>query len=271
MSLAFDFNMTDLYFYGYISGSKLKRSFNNHIVQIRGSRDEFESASPFERFKVKVLSNGKTQRLSKSHLSLFDYTELHRKIKSKPGKVAPISLPGTAPLEHIVSILDERLGMTSGIPQIITEYLQISPFVMEEMKAVACSSDAGHFPLSECLTLNSSTWWISAESAPQFIEFQIARPMILKQIGLIIPPLPYGPLTVPRFAISYSVDGSFVEDSRVFETLDSSNMQMFALDPPIVLDGGCKNTDQPIRFRLVCKTSADPFAGSVGYFTIRFG
>ena len=54
----------------------------------------------------------------------------------------------------------------------------------------------------------------------------------------------------------------FIQDDRILETLDTEKMQIFALEPPILLHHN--------KFRIECLTTAKPNQFSVGYFSIQF-
>ena len=100
------------------------------------------------------------------------------------------------------------------------------------------------------------------------LGFQVEQPTLLRQINIKIPKLPFGPLSVRSFRISYLAnedDGDeFIEDDRIFETIDTDRFQVFAVDPPIMLFG------KSPKFRIVCLSTAKPGQGAVGYFSIRF-
>merc|ERR1719473_287283 len=103
---------------------------------------------------------------------------------------------------------------------------------------MACSSSSNQYPISEVLNSRETTWWVSNGRCPQWVEFQVQFPTLLKQICIKIPELPLGPLSVRSFKISYlanSDDGDkFIEDDRIFELMDTNRFQVFAVDPPIL-------------------------------------
>lgn len=103
-----------------------------------------------------------------------------------------------------------------GLPHIvarhIVEYLCIDWVRESEVRVVNCSSTAENFPISEVLTPATNTWWIS-EAIPfppgatsagsptwEYLDFEFgAVPRRVSFIGVKIPPLSIGPLSVRRF------------------------------------------------------------------------
>ena len=59
--------------------------------------------------------------------------------------------------------------------------------------ASACSSSSNQYPIAEVLNSRETTWWISNGHCPQWVEFQVEHPTLLKQICIKIPKLPFRP------------------------------------------------------------------------------
>ena len=249
--------------YGYFNGLESSSSYNHHIVQL--DSDAFQTTPPNDKLTATILSTRTHVRSRKMNIKPFDYINFDQHVPKE------ITFPGTASPKEIISLLENECEFPSEIGQCICLYLIISQMVFDEVKAIGCSSSSLQFPLKECLTPNGSTWWISAMPCPQFVEFEVDRPSVLKQIGIKIPPLPNGPLSVRQFSLSFMDpfdDKVFIEDDRIFETLDTERLQLFAVDPPIVLHG---SEEKNPRFRVICKSTAVRFTESVGFFSIIFG
>ena len=147
-------------------------------------------------------------------------------------------------------------------------------------KCIGCSSSRGDFDLDAVLNSNDSEWWIS--DSPNFsfgkgrewLEFDVSHqstgaPRRVNALGIKIPVLPYGPLSVRQFHIEHCSGHEFTKNADTkfavleermralsrqwisnpahkFTTLDVKEMQIFALVPPI----------DASRIRIVCTTSA---------------
>jgi len=115
-------------------------------------------------------------------------------------------------------------------------------------------------------------WWISSPgSMPrgcgrEFLEFSFGSiPRRIEFVCLCIPPLPYGPLSVRTFyVLAKSVEGSWESASPELQTLDRSDLQEFALVPPV----------DTTAIRIVCtrNATADGLGNSdcTGLFQVAF-
>ena len=107
----------------------------------------------------------------------------------------------------------------------------------------------------------------------EYLEFSLSRTGVARRcsyVGLSIPPLPQGPLSVRKFRIDWSYDGKeWTEGCRRYtmEAMDMAGMQTFQLEQPI----------DAAKVRLVCLTNAftsarggtSPF-DCVGLFFVRW-
>ncbi len=173
-----------------------------------------------------------------------------------------------------------RWGLPKEVARLIVSYFHILPIDNASVKCVACSSSRGDFNLDVVLNDNDSQWWISDHNefrrgqGREWLEFDVSEknsgaPTRVSLLGVKIPVLPYGPLSVRRFHIQYSNDRevSTSSEPRVASleermialsrnwisvpthemcTLDRPEIQMFAMQPPI----------EATRVRIVCTLSA---------------
>lgn len=166
----------------------------------------------------------------------------------KPGNLSSCTrralCAGPLPLEvatRLVSALAE-----DAIAKVILAFLLVSP--ADEAVSVSATSTRGDFPLSSVLDDDDSTWWISAEgSMPngrgrEALIFTFPSRRLVRYIGIRIPPLPHGPLSVRRFAL----EGDGKAHPITFLTRDESGTQEFAVVPPLECS----------ELRLLCFTNA---------------
>ena len=180
----------------------------------------------------------------------------------------------------VVSTLSLHLLKKIKFPERVNAHIKtfLSVRRIGGIRAVGCSSSSNQFALEESLTCTNRTWWISRDKAPQYIQFQalVNEAFVVETIAIVIPPLPFGPLSVRTFSISYTVGGmgetgdriQFVRDDRVFETKDDSGLQIYHLDPPIIVRP-CHGRRPCVR--VICKSTAYPGVSCVGFFMVRFG
>lgn len=188
---------------------------------------------------------------------------------------------GTPSAPHLLRLLGETgAGFPDAIAKDITEYLCIS--WVSDVTVVGCSSNRGDYPLSAALDRDESTWWISApQSMPdgrgaEFLEFSFgSAPQRVSFVGIRIPPMPYGPLSVRTFhllALSNCGNNSWIDvGAKPLTTLDRGNLQEIAIVPPA----------ETTRIRLVCTCNAaaaamsesetfSPISDSIGLFQVQF-
>lgn len=264
--------------YGFLSGLERKTSYNFHLVSSpRSNLKKLVSRGKEKdgtKIPLKFMSLNSKVLASPKNIKYFEYVDFFRDSNLE----APfrVSVPGTIPLRGIIAFVENRLNLPKEIGAHVASFLGVRKLDHRVVKAVGCSSSSNQHALSEALTKDTSTWWISGDACPAWVEFEVPYTTVLQQVGIIIPKLPYGPLSVRKFTLSFQTgrkekgkkgNPAFLEDLRVFETLDTENIQVFALNPPVLL---CCHGQTPPRFRVVCKTAADPNATNVGFFCIRF-
>ena len=191
----------------------------------------------------------------------------------------PMLLMGSAPYQDIVQLLYRGMDLPIDVAKHMTKFLQIKDIVKSEISVTRASSTRGDYPLSSVLGNEDGTWWISAEGSmesgqgEEYLEFSLSRTGVARRcsyVGLSIPPLPQGPLSVRKFRIDWSYDGKeWTEGCRRYtmETMDMAGMQTFQLEQPI----------DAAKVRLVCLTNAftsarggtSPF-DCVGLFFVRW-
>ena len=191
----------------------------------------------------------------------------------------PMLLMGSAPYQDVVQLMYRGLDLPIDVAKHMTKFLQIKDIVKSEVSVTRASSTRGDFPLSSVLGNEDGTWWISAEGSmesgqgEEYLEFTLSRSGVARRcsyVGLSIPPLPQGPLSVRKFRIDWSYDGKeWTEGCRRYtmETMDMTGMQSFKLEQPI----------DAAKVRLVCLTNAftsarggtSPF-DCVGLFFVRW-
>merc|ERR1719440_1919957 len=173
--------------------------------------------------------------------------------------------------EAITRLLAESgWGLPTGIAAAVADLLVTVPVDGADVSVSGCSSSRGDFPLTETLTDNEQTWWISAAgSMPrgvgrEWLEFSFTCVCCVRFIGIKIPPLPHGPLSVREFHIQKrrvdSAGLNLTDDCESawdmatrlpLQTLNTARMQEFVFNPAIETN----------KVRLVCtKTAA---AGSL--------
>eukprot|EP00931_Biecheleriopsis_adriatica_P060644 TRINITY_DN36430_c0_g1_i1.p1 TRINITY_DN36430_c0_g1~~TRINITY_DN36430_c0_g1_i1.p1 ORF type:complete len:334 (-),score=39.80 TRINITY_DN36430_c0_g1_i1:74-1021(-) len=167
-----------------------------------------------------------------------------------------------------------------GVPDMIGDqvlsYLRVPRVQQKELVVLGASSSRGDYPLEVVLNADESEWWISASgSCPgglgrEYLEFSLGPSLRrLSFIGLRIPPLPYGPLSVRDFHVlarrpstvsspskvdvtaSGSKDVSMegcegvcwagweLVSAKPMQTLDRAGLQEFALVPPVETTAVC--------------------------------
>jgi len=129
---------------------------------------------------------------------------------------------------------------------------------------VRASSTRGDFPLQTVLEDDDRKWWISKPGSfslgrgEEYLEFEFASSTFVQVMGISIPPMPMGPLSVREFSVEAHVKQRWQAISPRLQTLDQTGLQEVALQ----LVG-------TRRLRMKCFTSAAPM-DSVGLFQISF-
>eukprot|EP00929_Paragymnodinium_shiwhaense_P098840 TRINITY_DN60356_c0_g1_i2.p1 TRINITY_DN60356_c0_g1~~TRINITY_DN60356_c0_g1_i2.p1 ORF type:complete len:261 (+),score=58.29 TRINITY_DN60356_c0_g1_i2:100-882(+) len=185
----------------------------------------------------------------------------------------------------LMRLLGERgCGLPENVADGIAKLLQVAPVAAGRLDVVGASSSRGDFSLTAVLDPNPRTWWISGAGTfkegygEEWLEFafkdaqrnseEIRRVSI---IGLKIPPLPAGPLSVRDFHLLAlrpgrrpDDDDAWVRAPPLLSTVDTAAMQEIAIVPPL----------DTSRVRLVCISSAVKLRRGgmdcVGLFEVRF-
>ena len=98
-------------------------------------------------------------------------------------------------------------GLPDGLGEHISQFLQVKAVAKEEIKVAGCSSTRGDFALSSVIEDNDSTWWISANNSfpngrgREYLDFRFGKTRRVCFMGIKIPPMPYGPLSVRQFHV----------------------------------------------------------------------
>lgn len=173
--------------------------------------------------------------------------------------------------------------LSDDIACYISEFLQVA--VVNSVVVTRCSSTAAHFPLEAVLDDSRRTWWISSSDnirgvlGEEYLEFSFGPTVRrVNYIGIRIPPLPQGPLSVREFhimALSELVDPNSADallpeswrlcSQKPLITLDQADLQEFCMHPPI----------DAKMVRLVCTKNAahdtvGPLYNCVGLFSVFF-
>ena len=166
----------------------------------------------------------------------------------------------------LLILLVRGAGLADELARHVVGFLLVPR--VSEYRAWRCSSTRDDFDLSEVTTRDVSTWWISKAFDPaqcdEWISFQVSPNGADRRVtcvGLRIPPMPFGPLSVRGFRVeALDRDGGWRETGHAFETLDRSDLQEFVLDPPL----------ETSQVRLRVTSTAVPTAHNCGLFQVLF-
>lgn len=186
------------------------------------------------------------------------------------------TLIGTPDERVLLALLKGGCCLPDGLPQRVLEYLCAEPVKPDAVVVTAASSSNDGADPEAVLVADDERWWISARvplpdahASPVFsewLEFSLGdRPRILSYVGIKIPPMPWGPLSVREFRVEQWVadadgDCSGWKASCPLHTLDRAEVQEFALPEPI----------QASRVRLVFTRAAGELVDCIGLFEVRF-
>lgn len=124
-----------------------------------------------------------------------------------PSELRAESMLGCVPRGAVLRLLGEGgWGLPEHIAVQVAELLRIQPIAPEDVTVSGCSSTRGDFPLSAVLGGREDEWWISkAGTMPggvgrEYLEFDFGQCLRrVSFLGMRIPPLPHGPLSVRDF------------------------------------------------------------------------
>ena len=150
----------------------------------------------------------------------------------------PIMLMDCASYMDIIGTLTAANLLPIDLAKDSASFLQVETIDISEVSVTRASSTRGDFPLSSVLGNDDGTWWISAEGSmkngrgEEFIEFNLSPDGTARRcsyIGISIPPLPQGPLSVRRFRVDWSYDGQeWITGCRRY-TMETMDMAGYAV------------------------------------------
>lgn len=285
-----------------------RTEFNHHVGEVTAE------AAPEGRVAVRVHGSvwptnpGRGGCPEKTHQSLAVQCDNLRRLPVRPSaRPARVCSLGCVLPAMATALLDQRgRGFSDDLARRIVDFLCLQRVSPQDIQVSGCSSNRGDFPLADALSEDDRRWWISASgSMPggigrEFLEFHFGDlPRRVEYVGVKIPALPHGPLSVRVFHLlallpwrsrsdptawqpvgthlakakdfvseDVHMHGSDEDeiDGHQFVTLDLADLQEFALDPPL----------ETTAVRLVCTRNAAAGCSSsclidcVGLFRVRF-
>ena len=179
--------------YGFLLGLKNKQQYNFHLVTLsrndwgNGVSERGKSEEARGKIVVKLLGIDKKIIVQRKNLKIFSYVNFFDVPRQNSPVVSSctVSVPGTIPLKAISLIVEKYLRLPEGIGRYISAFLEVEKLDHREVKAVGCSSSSNQHILSEALTENTSTWWISDAACPEWVEFEVSSTRVMQQIGII--------------------------------------------------------------------------------------
>eukprot|EP00928_Gymnodinium_smaydae_P058017 TRINITY_DN41220_c0_g1_i1.p1 TRINITY_DN41220_c0_g1~~TRINITY_DN41220_c0_g1_i1.p1 ORF type:complete len:325 (-),score=26.79 TRINITY_DN41220_c0_g1_i1:215-1081(-) len=180
---------------------------------------------------------------------------------------------GCIPAAYAERLLGESgWGLTATLANQVVDFLQIQRVHANDVSMSGCSSRRGDFPISVALNAHEDEWWISDSGTmpggvgEEYLEISLGPvPRRVSFVGMKIPPLPGGPLSVREFHIlawrgekglqPNDPAGWQVVSAKPLRTLDRGDLQEFALVPP------CETK----ALRVVCTQNAAADDGLVGF------
>jgi len=233
--------------------------FNNHVgrvVQFQPDGERLGIMLHDVIWKPDRLLSSKTMLIKPENVRLCPEPE-QRPLKT--------TYMGTLSIPFLHLLLGERgWGLPEGVVDLVIESLVIQRVVHDDIKVVGCSSTRGDFPLACVLSSTKDEWWISQNGGFQggegeeYLEFSVGGiPRLVSFVGISIPPMPGGPLSVRRFHMEALVGclgtepegnevANWVRVSPDLTTLDKDGIQEFALVPQV----------ETTKMRLVCTQNA---------------
>jgi len=221
---------------------------------------------------------------------LSEVLPIHRLPEAGVGGSRPVMIEGGRfDTLFVVALMGARgWGLQDGIAEAVAAYLTFCPIGDCDVSISDCSSTRGDFPLEEALTSDGRTWWISEAGSmsrgvgEEWLQFSFPGVRRVSFIGIKIPPLPQGPLSVREFhlltraqdprgaALSHDDKDAWVRGSSgSLQTLNTGSLQELAILPPV----------DTTAIRLVCTRTAAAASGMmaamgrvdcVGLFQVRF-
>lgn len=219
-------------------------------------------------FRSEVTISDYTDRVK---ILLYDRMHQLKKEHVEPFKLRQCALCfGGFSSKHVGYEVQQFLKV-DAIVQCIMGYLLVNLGSQDHcinVTAIGSAEPSSMYDFSPKSVLEPGTesCWISSSCGLQpfknaWLSFEFAAVIRLELFAVRIPKLPQGPLSVRRFYLESSMDGKdFEKSSPMLATLNTNNLQHFAISPPI-----------EARFiRMRCITAANPFLDKVGFWEIKF-
>lgn len=185
-----------------------------------------------------------------------------------------------ASLLQLIASVPQEFGITLPLEilQNIAHYFTVGEVDSSKARALSCSSTSGQYSLEHCLVDNDNSWWISAVGSfrygkgEEYVEIELGSTLVrVHSIGISIPPLPRGPLSVRTLRLDSLVAGEWRPVTPVLVVENRSGWQSIELPESIDVQTVrvvCLS-NQASRF-LESTRSEDQTFAAVGFFTIRF-
>lgn len=189
-----------------------------------------------------------------------------------------VGLVGTVGPKTVSMLFGERgWGLPDTVVPDVLRFLLVERVSMDQVTVSGCSSSRGDFPLAAVLNDAQGEWWISESGTMpgghgcEYLEFQFAPSSVdpklrrIEFIGLKIPPMPYGPLSVRSFRVlALTASGQWMPASNELQTLDRSDLQFFALAP---VDATAMRLECTVNAAAGSRAS---FSDCIGLFQVSF-
>ena len=191
-------------------------------------------------------------------------------------RLAYPSLPSSSGEMHVLTVMDcpfnlkglektfqRKLRHNGDVMRVLFEYLIVKPVTHAEVRVSKVSSTADPSrPIDQVLNAKEYQWWISKVGTmpkgigSEWIEFRFPKTRRVSFVGVRIPELPHGPLSVRNFYLEWFDFGSNKtrrspeNEKHTFETLNMGTLQVLRIPVPFDTD----------RVRFVCTRSAHSYA-----------
>jgi hypothetical protein len=263
--------------------------FNNHVgrvVQFQPDGERLGIMLHDVVWKPDRLLSSKTMMIKPENVRLCPEPE------QRPLQTTQMGTPSIPVLRRLLG--ERGWSLPEGVVDLVIEKLVVQRVVHDDVRVCGSSSTRGDFPLDCVLSSTKDEWWISQNGSfpygegEEYLEFSFGGiPRLVSFVGISIPPMPGGPLSVRRFHMEALIGSSganpegnevanWIDVSPDLITLDRDGLQEFALVPQV----------ETTKMRLVCTQNAcsamglhdddgDPVAvpvsvWCVGLFKVRF-
>lgn len=239
----------------YLSGLK-DRSYNDHVCHVVRPVDVETGRAGVELHRSLWLDIQDVETKRRRDIPLAvkpENLKLCRRPSEFPETTSPI---GTLSKPFLQTILCDRgWSLPVELFEIVHGYIEIKKLIVTDVTVSGCSSTRGDFPIGCVIKDGEEKWWISADGSfvggegEEHLEFSFgSKPRRIRFLGMRIPTLPAGPLSVRNFHLlaKGGLHSDWVPVTGELETLDRPEMQEFAIHPPI----------EATAVRLVCTKNA---------------